>query len=102
MIHYSCDRCGCPIGEGESIRYVIKMEMEAMLNLGSEDELDEDQDCLLEMDQLLEKLEQHVMDDEEPVVFQRKAFDLCPSCFRKFLKNPVGRERISPIGFSHN
>ena len=102
MIHYSCDRCGCPISDGESVRYVVRMEMEATLNLEAENEIDDDQDCLLEMDQLLDKLEHQVLDDEDPIIHQRKTFDLCPSCFRKFAKNPVGRERVSPFGFSHN
>ncbi len=102
MIHYSCDRCGCPINASESVRYVVRMEMEATLHLEDEMEVDDDQDCLLEMDQLLDKLGQETADEEEPVIHQRKTFDLCPSCFRKFSKNPVGRERITPFGFSHN
>ena len=103
MIHYSCDRCGCQMRQRDSLRYVVKMEMEATLNIEDEaNELDNDQDCLLEMDQLLENVHKHASDEDEPVIHQRKTFDLCPSCFRKFVRNPVGKERVSPFGFSHN
>lgn len=102
MIHYSCDRCGCPIGKGDSIRYVVKIEMEATLDFSEMDNFDDDQDCLLEMDGMLQKLEQEAACEEEPFIHQRKSFDLCPSCFRKYVKNPIGRERTSPFGFSHN
>ena len=102
MIHYSCDRCGCTIRDDQAIRYVVRMEMEATLNVEFDGAMDDDQDCLLEMDQMLEKLEQEALDEEDSMVHQRKTFDLCPSCFRKFARNPVGRDRISPFGFSHN
>ncbi len=102
MIHYSCDRCGCAISEEQTIRYVVRIEMEAKLNFEDDDIIDEDRDVMLEMDQMLEELEDEMIDDDHLMVHQRKVFDLCPSCFRKFSKNPVGRERISPFGFSHN
>ncbi|MCR9292768.1 MAG: hypothetical protein NXI32_08615 [bacterium] len=107
MIHYSCDRCGCVLGKDQAIRYVVRMEMEAKLNLDYHDDIDDDQDCLLEMDQMLDKLESEFsdaeeLDEEHLMVHHRKVFDLCPACFRKFSKNPVGQERISPFGFSHN
>ena len=102
MIHYSCDRCGRSISKAESVRYVVRMEMEATLNTQHEDVVDNDQDCLLEMDQMLEALEQEMFHESEPVIHRRQTFDLCPSCFQKFVKNPVGRELVSPFGFSHN
>ena len=102
MIHYSCDRCGCAIDKAQSVRYVVRMEMEATLNVDSEEGLDEDQDCLLEMDEMLQSLHQEFIDEEEPILYQRKNFDLCPACFRAFVKNPVGKALHTPFGFSTN
>ncbi len=100
MIHYSCDRCRRPIEARETVRYVIKMEIEATID-ATPDLLDDDADGLLELDELLSRVEDEV-DDECGVIYQRKQFDLCPDCYRKFVKNPVGREKVVPFGFSHN
>ena len=101
MIHYSCDRCRRNLKPQEAIRYVIKMEIEATLE-PSADQVDSDCDCLLEMDQTLERLEEEILEEEETHLFQRKRFDLCPECYRKFIKNPIGRDATIPFGFSHN
>lgn len=102
MIHYSCDRCRCPIGTDQAVRYVVRMEIEATLNVPQGMTSDEDQDCLLEMDQLLEHLEDEVPDEEPQALYQKKRFDLCPECYRKFVKNPMGCEKLAPFGFSPN
>lgn len=101
MIHYSCDRCRCPIAQ-QSVRYVVKMEIEATIDVSHETVEDVDQDGLLAMDEVLEKLEEEVLDEDCTVLYQRKAFDLCPACYRKFVSNPMGRENVIPFGFSHN
>ena len=102
MIHYSCDRCGRPISACESMRYVVKMEIEATIEPTPQESAEDEHDCLLEMDNTLERLEQEFGDDCESIVYERKRFDLCPECYRKFIKNPVGREKMVPFGFSHN
>ena len=101
MIHYSCDRCRRPIEAREAVRYVVKMEIEATIE-PSADDIDDDADDLLELDQMLARLEEQTLDQEDTVLYQRKRFDLCPDCYRKFLKNPIGREKVVPFGFSHN
>lgn len=84
------------------MRYVVKMEIEATIDPSRQESADDEHDCLLEMDHALERLEEEFGDDGESIVFERKQFDLCPECYRKFIKNPVGREKMVPFGFSHN
>ena len=33
---------------------------------------------------------------------QKRRFDLCPECYRKFIKNPIGHEAPAHLGFSQN
>ncbi len=84
------------------MRYVVKMEIEATIEPTPQESADDEHDCLLEMDHTLERLEEEFGDDCESIVFERKQFDLCPECYRKFIKNPVGRVKMVPFGFSHN
>ncbi|MCA9133689.1 MAG: hypothetical protein KDA45_11060 [Planctomycetales bacterium] len=102
MIHYSCDRCRCPIAARHTVRYIVRMEIEATIDTGASEMHGMDQDGLLEMDQMLEQLEEGVMEDAGSVLYQRKQYDLCPDCYRKFVKNPMGSEKVIPFGFSHN
>lgn len=102
MIHYSCDRCRRPIKASQSIRYVVKMEIEATIEPTEDESAEDEQDCLMQMNDTLERLEQEFEAEEEAIVYERKRFDLCPECYRKFVKNPVGREKLVPFGFSHN
>ena len=100
MIHYSCDRCKRPIEGRDAVRYVVRMEIEATLDC-EDGTHDCDEDALLEMDQLLEQVEEESLDECCPLL-ERKRFDLCPECYRKFVKNPLGREKMVPFGFSSN
>jgi len=84
------------------MRYVVKMEIEATIEPTEPTSADDEHDCLLEMDNTLERLEQEFGDDCQSIVSERKRFDLCPECYRKFIKNPVGREKLALFGFSHN
>jgi hypothetical protein len=35
-------------------------------------------------------------------VHHKRQYDMCPSCYRKFAANPLGREKKTTLGFSHN
>lgn len=102
MIQYSCDRCKRVLDSGDELRYVVRIEIEAKFD-GLEVEPDDDRDNLLELHEVLERLEES--DDAASVdedVYRRKRFDLCPECYRKYVKNPLGRELSAPLGFSNN
>ena len=102
MIQYSCDRCKRVLDSDEDLRYVVRIEIEAKFD-GLDDEPDDDRDHLLELHEVLERLDDTDEDnsvDEE--VYRRKRFDMCAECYRKYLKNPLGRELSAPLGFSNN
>jgi hypothetical protein len=79
----------------------VRIEIEAKFD-GGDAEPDDDRDHLLELHEVLERLES---DENGPVdedVYRRKRFDLCTDCYRKYLKNPLGRELSVPLGYSNN
>lgn len=100
MIHFTCDRCRRVIDSEQELRYVVRMEIEAVMEAVHADEPQDDRDYLLEIDELLEAGEA-----DEPAVdetYHRRSYDLCPHCYRKFTANPLSRERKPVLGFSHN
>lgn len=102
MIQYSCDRCKRNIESGDELRYVVRIEIEARFD-GIQDEPDEDRDHLMELHEVLERMEEseenETLDED---VYRRQRFDLCPECYRKYVMNPLGRELAAPLGFSDN
>ena len=55
MIHYSCDRCGRPIDPSEDLRYVVRLEIEAVMEpLDGEVVDDDDRDHLMELHEILD------------------------------------------------
>lgn len=101
MIHYTCDCCKRPLDPDNDLRYVVKMEVYASLD-SSEDDLDGDEDHLQEIQDILER-----MDDAEDErlgddVYQQFRFDLCATCRKKFVKNPLSTPTVSHFDFSKN
>ena len=102
MIHYSCDRCQRLIDPEQDLRYIVKVEIQAAMEpLDSADD-ESDRDYLMEIQDILDGVEAgdelSISDD----IYQKRRFDLCPECYRKFVKNPVGREPAAKLGFSQN
>ena len=100
MIHYACDRCKCVLA-GDDLRYVVKLETYAAIEPLEED-FQDDRDHLLEIHEILERIED---DDSELIdsdIYQKRRFDLCPNCYRQYAKDPLGQETPAHLGFSHN
>ena len=102
MIHYSCDRCKCVIDPTEDLRYVVKLEVQAAMEPLDIDELDDDRDHLLEIQELLECLDSNESDPIGSDIYQKRRYDLCPDCYREFIKNPIGQAVPAHLGFSQN
>ena len=103
MIHYSCDCCGRTIDIQDEIRYVIRIEVDAVMEpIDNEVVDDDDRDHLMELHEVLERRD----DAEEPMisdgVYRRERFDLCSACHRKFAQNPVGQNKSKQLNFSQN
>ncbi len=101
MIHYTCDRCHNEIDLREETRYELQIDIRPVVEpsppLAGHDD---DSDHLLELHELLERVEEEdpseLLDEELP-----RRYDLCPRCYEQFRKNPVGRGALV-LGFSDN
>jgi hypothetical protein len=101
MIRHYCDLCKRLLDPEEDLRYVVKMEIAAAFDPICMEE-DGDRDHLQEIQEILERLEDADDDRISDEVYQQLRFDLCPECRKKFLRNPLGRENLSILGFSEN
>ena len=101
MIHYSCDRCKRSI-EPDELRYVIRLEAAATMDWDHPGTAwDDDRDHLMEVEQIAENMA-FESDLIGPDVYDRRPFDLCPECYRRFKRNPLGIETAAPMEFSDN
>lgn len=99
MIHFSCDRCKREIDSESELRYVVRLEVQAMMEPCEVEVMNDDRDHLLEVEEILERLDDDNLGED---IYQRRRFDLCPSCYRKFVQNPLGREVSAKLNFSKN
>lgn len=99
MIHFTCDGCGQAINEAHETRYVVRLEVYAAVDDGSQAGVD-DADHLEEIEDLLERLDDL---DEEPddQLYKQARYDLCGGCRERFLNNPLGRA-VARMGYSDN
>jgi hypothetical protein len=102
MIHYTCDRCKRVIDPEQELRYIVRMEIEAVMDPMHEQEVADDRDHLLEIDEILERVDADECPAIAEEVYQKRRYDLCPQCCRKVSANPLARERKVSLGFSHN
>ena len=101
MIHFSCDRCKRSIDPAEQLRYVVRIEIRAALDFEDATDDEADRDHLMEIEEILECADDAGSDFVGDDVYQQKRFDLCPECYRKFTRNPVGRDSVE-LNFSEN
>lgn len=101
MIHFSCDRCKRPL-EHDELRYVVRLEIAATIDHDESEEWNDDRDHLLEIEQIVDNMEAFESDLVGPDVYERRRFDLCPICYNKYTRNPLGVEASSPFEFSDN
>ena len=102
VIHYSCDRCKRIIDSHEELRYVVRMEVRAAIEMSESDEDHDDRDHLLEVHEILETVDDLDDDAVAEEVYQQLKFDLCPECYQRFIKSPIGAEHPVEFNFSQN
>ena len=101
MMHFSCDRCKRLLDPEVDLRYVVRLEVSAVLDTPPQ-ETEEDRDHLLEIHEILERctdLDDELVGDD---VYQKLRYDLCGDCYKKFIRAPLGRETAEQFGFSEN
>ena len=90
MDHLTCDRCGNGLLLDAPVRYEVRIEVASAydpLELTRED-LDRANE---ELRALLEKLKGYSAQKAQDEVHRVFHFDLCATCQRKFLANPLAR-----------
>jgi hypothetical protein len=101
LIHYSCDRCKRPINPKTDLRYVVRLETQAMMDLPDFQDSEDERDHLLEIEELLDELGEieasNCSDD-----YKKLRYDLCSNCHEEFIKNPISSDRSNRVGFSQN
>lgn len=102
MIHYSCDRCKQMLDPEEDLRYVVRIEVHAAMEPLDLDETEDDRDHLMEIQEILERIDDGDGDSVGDDIYQNRQFDLCADCYREYIKNPIGREAPVHLGFSEN
>lgn len=86
-----CDRCGRGLLLDAPVRYEVSIEVKSAydpLELMEEDLVDAGE----EMKRLIEKLKTYSPEAAQDEVYRKFAFDLCATCQKLFLKNPLGKD----------
>jgi len=104
MLHFTCDGCGKPVDEE---RFVARIEVYPAFDPDQLTEADLDADHLAEMSQLLEDMDlsdadADSVDAESEDGSRQLRLDLCHSCRKRFLADPLGREGQRRLRFSEN
>lgn len=104
MIHFTCDGCQRPIRQDE-VRYVVSFEVYAACDsLGAVDcDAEADRDHLDEIHEILQHVNEPDQDnllDAGP--YERRRYDLCAECRKRFLHNPLRIESVEEFQFSQN
>lgn len=102
MVHVSCDLCGRSIRVPEDQRFVVKIEVYAAHNPYEITEEDLQADSLEAVSELLEDEDLALADVTDEPLRQSRQFDLCGSCRKSFLKDPLSRESHLNFEFSEN
>lgn len=101
-MHFSCDRCQRPIDSAESLRYVVTLDIRARMDSLLQGDEDGQDDTLMELDEILtceEERDQELIGSD---VAQQIRLDLCPACYKIFIRNPLGLRTPSEMHFSEN
>lgn len=101
MIHHSCDRCQKIIDPRDDIRYVVRIEVQASID-PVDQQYDQDRDHLLELEEIIERLECEESDEFSDSLYQRQRHDLCSNCYREYMRNPLSTRSEVKFGFSEN
>ena len=101
MIHHSCDRCKRSIEPDEELRYSVSIKIEVTID-SSEYESDDERDHLVELNEILDRLDDADREEISQSAYQLRRFDLCSDCHREYLKNPLALDASAKLGFSEN
>lgn len=90
MIRYQCDNCGAALQANDHQRFIVKLE--AFAAAGPVELTPEDlaRDRSDEINQVIDQLNDADPDEIEDQTYRVLKFDLCGSCHRTLLSDPLG------------
>ncbi len=89
MNHQSCGWCGADLLTDKALRYEVKIEIKAAYDPMSVTKEDLSQDFRAEIAKVLQELEGISVAEAQNQVYRLIEFDLCPSCQRNYVRNPL-------------
>jgi hypothetical protein len=102
MKHFSCDLCSKDLTADPDSRYVVKMAAHPAADPARLTAADLDADPVDDLAELLDELEAGNSPATDLTTAKVLEYDLCPSCYRRFLADPLGRERGRKLQYSKN
>jgi hypothetical protein len=89
MDHQTCDRCGKELLLDSEVRYEVKIEVKAAYDPLHMTEEDLAKNFQEEIARVLQQLENLSVAEAQNQVYRLFEFDLCPTCQRDFIRNPL-------------
>jgi hypothetical protein len=89
MKHRICDKCGNELLKESEVRYELKIEVKAAYERLNVTEKDFGRDYRAEIARVLQQLEDLSLVEAQNQVYRLFEFDLCPSCQRTYVLNPL-------------
>lgn len=102
MVHVTCDLCGKELLPGDDHGFVVKIEVYASHDPTELTEADLDEDHMEAVSQILQDMEENLTEPELVPNYKNFRYDLCPTCHKKFLRDPLGKEAAQKFDFSEN
>ena len=102
MVHFTCDLCGKDLTEARDGRYVVKIEAFPGFDPTEIKADDLDDDPMEAISQILERDEAMDAADSVSPTHRGFRFDLCASCHRKFVNDPLSKDTLRTFDFSKN
>ncbi|KPJ54618.1 MAG: hypothetical protein AMS16_04600 [Planctomycetes bacterium DG_58] len=93
MAGFCCDLCGKPLLVDSDVRYVVKIEVFAAYDPMELTVEELKQDRLKEIRELVRRLSEMEPRELEDQIYRSFTFDLCPQCQKKYLKDPLRKDR---------
>ena len=88
-----CDACGGTLLLEEDVRYVLRIEGFAAYDPMELTRQDLERDLEAEMGELVKSLENLDAEEAQDGVHRSFRFDLCPRCWKDYLKDPLAGPR---------
>ena len=88
MMTFRCDGCGKEMHKGD-LRYTVKIEVRAAYDELEVSLMDLVRDHREEILELIERLQNKNTQEIEESVYKSFELDLCPSCQRIYIRNPL-------------